>query len=552
MGDVAMNTMKKTTFLPIVAVFLLIIYAVPVTQGIVERCKGQNIQALDLVVDALFTPFNNAKKLRELALRQSAYGDSIASELAKAVAASWISDRALQLADEALVNAGDLKKAVYTKNRHVRTDSTAPSCRRIDMLSALLSGFLASLRDGSPVSALASRCAAINDMNRSLTREYSRPSLLNAPLLALYNFKYILWNDQYLRPYEREMENSSVFAAGFRSQMQKVFFFLFRDLGAKGVLGRNGWFFYKPDVDFLVKPYVLDRRSIVVDPNDKPVSDNPVAAIKNFKNQLDSLGIDLLFVIMPGKPGIYPDMVSAAMKPESAGTFSHSLRMIHDLRREGVETVDLFAPFVNERLHDREAGDSMYLREDTHWKARAVRLASRVVADRIRRYPWFKPGTAEYAVDSVFVERTGDIGVMTTLSAGFTRRLSGSFKPEKTKCYQVYRITRDERGAVSARTLYKDDFKSSEILILGDSFSRIYQTDEPRGAGWIAHLALELSQPVASLVNDGGASTLVRQTLARKPNLLKGKKLVVWEVVERDFRFGEEGWKDVPISLNIK
>jgi hypothetical protein len=83
--------------------------------------------------------------------------------------------------------------------------------------------------------------------------------------------------------------------------------------------------------------------------------------------------------------------------------------------------------------------------------------------------------------------------------------------------------------------------------VLGDSFSRMYQTDQPRSAGWISHLARELSQPIASLVNDGGASTLVRETLARKSALLKNKKLVIWEVVERDFRFGEEGWKKIQV-----
>ena len=53
--------------------------------------------------------------------------------------------------------------------------------------------------------------------------------------------------------------------------------------------------------------------------------------------------------------------------------------------------------------------------------------------------------------------------------------------------------------------------------------------------------------PLASIVNDGGASTLVRQQLSRKPELLRGKKLVVWEFVERDVRFGTEGWQPVPL-----
>ena len=71
--------------------------------------------------------------------------------------------------------------------------------------------------------------------------------------------------------------------------------------------------------------------------------------------------------------------------------------------------------------------------------------------------------------------------------------------------------------------------------------------DEPGSAGLIAHLARLLDQPLASIVNDGGASTLVRQELARKPELLDGKTLVIWEFIERDIRFGLQGWQHVPL-----
>jgi hypothetical protein len=93
---------------------------------------------------------------------------------------------------------------------------------------------------------------------------------------------------------------------------------------------------------------------------------------------------------------------------------------------------------------------------------------------------------------------------------------------------------------------YRDDARSP-VLVIGDSFLRIYQTDEPKSAGFIAHLARTLKQPVASVVNDGGASTLVRQELVRRPQLLLGKKVVIWEFVERDIRFGTEGWKKIPL-----
>ena len=312
-------------------------------------------------------------------------------------------------------------------------------------------------------------------------------------------------------------------------------------------MGEHGWFFYRPDVDYLVKPSVFDSRSRDVDPNDVPITDNIIGNIVSFKNRLTGNGIDLLLVIMPTKPSIYPELVNKRMKPESAGTFSHSLAIMEQLNKAGIETINLFGAFAAERNRDAAEGDSLYLRTDTHFKRRAVLLTAHVIANRVKQYPWYINGTTEYSIDSVVIFRSGDIGEMTNLGSFHLGKYEFSFPPESTLCYQVYRIARDEKGTVTDRTLYKDDYARSQILVLGDSFSRIYQTDLPKAAGWIAHLARDLSQPVASVVSDGGASTLVRQVLARKPQLLKNKKLVIWEIVERDFRFGAEGWKDVVI-----
>jgi len=110
--------------------------------------------------------------------------------------------------------------------------------------------------------------------------------------------------------------------------------------------------------------------------------------------------------------------------------------------------------------------------------------------------------------------------------------------PEPVPCVQVLR---DDNGQA-----YRDQ-ANAEVLVLGDSFLRIYQQDEPRAAGFIAHLAKELKQPMTSLVSDGGASTLVRQELYRRPGFLKNKRVVVWEFVERDIRLGTEGWQQIPL-----
>ena len=113
--------------------------------------------------------------------------------------------------------------------------------------------------------------------------------------------------------------------------------------------------------------------------------------------------------------------------------------------------------------------------------------------------------------------------------------------PETVPCRQVVH---------SATGVPYRDEPAAEILVLGDSFLRIYETDEPGAAGFIAHLAGELKQPVTSLINDGGGATLVRQELYRRPALLTNKKLVVWEFVERDLRLATEGWQCISLTMD--
>ena len=108
--------------------------------------------------------------------------------------------------------------------------------------------------------------------------------------------------------------------------------------------------------------------------------------------------------------------------------------------------------------------------------------------------------------------------------------------------------------------------------MLGDSFCRIYQFPEPKSlgdapgadksasgtkrllpgsAGFISHLALALQSPVDAIVSDGGASTDVRRKLSTNPEILEGKKVVIWEFAERDIALGAQGWEDVPLPTRL-
>ena len=118
-----------------------------------------------------------------------------------------------------------------------------------------------------------------------------------------------------------------------------------------------------------------------------------------------------------------------------------------------------------------------------------------------------------YELKPAPVRRLGDVIRMLQVP-----QIEQEFAPENISCRQVIR---QDDG-----TPYRDD-PNAGILVLGDSFLRIYEQDEPQSAGFLAQLACALGQPVASIVNDGGASTLVRQDLHRRPQLLVGKKLVI-------------------------
>src|SRR5690606_40836385 len=105
---------------------------------------------------------------------------------------------------------------------------------------------------------------------------------------------------------------------------------------------------------------------------------------------------------------------------------------------------------------------------------------------------------ARYALRDTVVERWGDVAEMTKLP---DRKSIWSTEPVTAR-----RVLDRETGAP-----YRDSAESS-ILWLGDSFSRIYQTDAPGSAGIIAHVAYRLNRPLASMVNDGGASTVDRKS----------------------------------------
>ncbi len=325
----------------------------------------------------------------------------------------------------------------------------------------------------------------------------------------------------HLRSFESQLEEASWFAGTLRPIVAYGRFRLFDDTGAKALRGRDDWWFYRPSVRYLIEP-VPERTE-----SDHGLA-AAAAAILDFRDQLAAMGIALLVVPVPGKASVYPDRLTRRLNgPLTAGP---TPRLIADLERAGVDVVNLFDVFAGVRSH-ADAANPLYLPQDTHWSPAGMRLAARTVAERVHRMGIPREGASDYTLRGVEIRRLGDVVRM--LQAPLIERLC---PPAAIECEQVV------SGVTGEPYRDRDD---AAILVLGDSFLRIYERDEPGSAGFVARLAYELQQPLASIINDGGASTLVRQELARKNHLLAGKRLVVWEFAERDLRFGLDGWKRI-------
>ncbi len=370
-----------------------------------------------------------------------------------------------------------------------------------------------------------------------------------------------------LRQYEQNLEDRSWVETTARPPLQRLLFHVAAEAGSKVVVGAEGWLFYRPDLDYLVQGdrMDVDTESRWVTSATGPQMESVANAICRFQNQLRQRGIKLLVVPVPGKPSVYPDRVSGRA---IADFRSRTKDLLERLEARGVPVVDLFATFDTLR---REAKGKVqyYLRTDTHWTPLGAKIAAQVTAARLRSLGCVPEERREFDTRPVRVGRRGDLVEMV---AGATGRQGneGEFDCEQVadRAFGLMASTPADRPGS-----YKYPGEPASILALGDSFCRIYQGREPgslgevivggdasqappeRGstkllpgsAGFLSHLALALGTPVDYIISDGGASTEVRRSLSAYPEILEGKKVVVWEFVERDIRLGRTGWLEVSL-----
>lgn len=330
-----------------------------------------------------------------------------------------------------------------------------------------------------------------------------------------------------IRNFETSLEDSSAVAAAVRPVTLDA---LLRFGGAgseEAYVGHDGWLFYRPDVDALMDP--------------GGVAPEAPAAIARLAADLAERGIRLVFVPVPGKASIHPEMLSVRhefrgpLLPAGWGDLPEAVRKAWEVEAPARGLRGELAPQIFDPgaalWERRSAQGDQFLATDSHWRPEAMEEVAAKLADVIHPDSALTPATPAEIPHSGL----GDTARMLSL-------------PENS----MFR----GRQAVAIRPVLDADGTpivpdpAAAVLVLGDSYTNIF-SDKDLGwggsAGLAEHLSRFLGGPVDRLArNDAGAREARRMLVAaaaRDPAWLRGKKTIVWQVAARELVHGD--WSDV-------
>ena len=338
------------------------------------------------------------------------------------------------------------------------------------------------------------------------------------PVIELFNKKKNQSLNEHLKSFEKNLE-TALFAETPRKLTQSTLSLSPLKEGNRNVrIGKDGWLFLDDAIESLTGqgpfPFQKDGNS-------------PVYAIKRFADQLDNFGARLILVSIPSKAMIYPEKINHNIK----GPISHpdAQRLVSELNSlPNLDVLDLTRSLFNLKKDKK-----VFLKQDTHWTPEAMEEAAKIIAnhiksmdiniDKVNLNPKQKEGRKAY----------GDLVEKINI-------WDGAFNQESVIAKPIKGNTRD---------------RNSEIILLGDSFTNIYSSNEGLGwgnnAGLPEHIASNVGTPIDLISINGGGATKVRKKLAQRRGSsedMKNKKVVIWAITCRDLFLSQEQCIDRNIS----
>ncbi len=341
--------------------------------------------------------------------------------------------------------------------------------------------------------------------------------------------------------FEDQLEDDSLLGRAVRPMVQT----LLDRLGVgneQAYVGREGWLFFRPGIDYLTGPGFLDnivlaRRAASGDEWQPAPQPDPRKALTDFHRALAQRGVTLVVMPTPIKPMIHPEMFSRRMDPAHLLQNRSYKRFVRDLEEQGIAVFDVADVLMETKML---AGQPQYLATDTHWRPEAMALCAGMLAEYFTEKDLLPPSAPmHYSTAEIAVTNSGDIAAML--------QLPGERSPYAEETVVLRQVLDPDQG------LWRP-YPDAEILVLGDSFSNIYSLEAMgwgESAGFVEHLSLELGRPVDRITRNDSGAYATRQILGRElaggRDRLAGKQVVVYQFAVRELAAGD--WKLVNMTL---
>jgi alginate O-acetyltransferase complex protein AlgJ len=353
-----------------------------------------------------------------------------------------------------------------------------------------------------------------------------------------------------LSGFETALEDQSAVGRALRPPTQQVLSGVFGAGNERAYVGRDGWLFYRPDVEYVtgrgfLEARELERRVASASEYETPPQPDPRPAILRFERDLAARGITLVLMPTPVKPSIHGSQLWAGFEhrieddDNGAGrlTVAGSAALqnvsydafIEELRRAGILVFD-----ASDDLAAASASAPQYLATDTHWRPESMQRVAELLASFLQEHVKLPPiPSPGYDAQRREALQLGDTAAMLDLPQG------QSLYPRERV---TLRFISDAAG---------DPWRSSrgaDILLLGDSFTNMYSL-ATMGWGEAAGLAEQLSyilqRPIDRIVqNDQGAyatRALLNREIADAADRLAGTRVLIWQFAARELSDGD--WK---------
>jgi hypothetical protein len=296
--------------------------------------------------------------------------------------------------------------------------------------------------------------------------------------------------------------------------------------------GARDWLFYRGDIDYVIGRGFLDpdrmKRRLR-----SAAQPDAIRAIVDFRDQLARRRIELILVPVPVKPTIEGRKFSPAA---NRAEFFENSSFAEFKSRLQKQRVRVFDPEPLLLARKRNVAEALYLKADTHWRPETMQVVAQALAAEIR--PSSSPPSAAMQTEEKQIAGLGDIARMLKLPSAQTLSYA-----EQVTIQQI----------LLGNALWRP-VTTSEILLLGDSFSNIFSLAAlgwGESAGFAEQLSAALHRPIDCILrnSDGAFATreILAHELARGRDRLAGKKFVVWQFASRELALGD--WKILPMTL---